>query len=53
MTKTLNDLKDNLKEKNYHSLLLTLLTLNQAAFIADQEVLVTYKNGETATDIQK
>ncbi len=49
----LNDLKDNLKEKTITAFFDFVDAEPGCAFIADQEVLVTYKNGETAIDIQK
>lgn len=48
----LNDLKDNLKEKTITAFFDFIDSEPGCAFIADQEILVTYKNGETAIDVQ-
>ena len=49
----LNDLKDNLKEKTITAFFNFVDSEPGCAFIADQEVLVTYKNGEVSIDVQK
>lgn len=49
----LNDLKDNLKEKTITAFFDFIDSEPGCAFIADQEILVTYKNGETTIDVQK
>jgi len=48
----LKELKDNLKEKTITAFFDFVDAEPGCAFIADQEVLVTYKNGETAIDVQ-
>lgn len=49
----LNDLKDNLKEKTITTFFDFVDSEPGCAFIADQEILVTYKNGKTTIDVQK
>ena len=48
----LKELKDNLKEKTITAFFDFVDSEPGCAFIADQEILVTYKNGETAIDVQ-
>lgn len=49
----LKELKDNLKEKTITAFFDFVDAEPGCAFIADQEVLVTYKNGEATIDVQK
>ena len=49
----LNDLKDNLKEKTITAFFDFVDSEPGCSFIADQEILVTYKNSETAINVQK
>lgn len=49
----LNDLKDNLKEKAITAFFDFVDSERGCSFIADQEVLVTYENGESSVTVQK
>lgn len=48
----LKELKDNLKEKTITAFFDFVDTEPGCNFIADQEILVTYKNGESSVDVQ-
>lgn len=47
-----NNLRDNLKTKTITAFFDFIDSERGCSFIADQEILVTYKNGETAIDVQ-